>query len=87
MVAASKAFAEKAAWDFLEEEKPKFSLSTILPTLVFELIISLLLKYRPGEIFTKQVPGIHFLGSLNTSNQLIQAITMGAVKERIPDLG
>ncbi|KAF5097553.1 hypothetical protein DV451_003768 [Geotrichum candidum] len=26
----SKAFAEKAAWDFMEKEKPKFSLSTIL---------------------------------------------------------
>ncbi|EGV60065.1 NADPH-dependent methylglyoxal reductase Gre2 [Yamadazyma tenuis] len=31
----SKKFAEKAAWDFLENEKPQFSLATYAPTLVF----------------------------------------------------
>ena len=39
---ASKAFAEKAAWDFVEKEKPNFSLSTIQPSLVFGPIVSLL---------------------------------------------
>lgn len=33
--AASKKFAEKAAWDFLAERKPKFTLSVINPTFVF----------------------------------------------------
>jgi hypothetical protein len=40
-LAASKAFAEKAAWDFVEKEKPSFSLSTINPSLVFGPIVSL----------------------------------------------
>ncbi len=31
---ASKTFAEKAAWKFLEEERPNFTLSTICPPLV-----------------------------------------------------
>ncbi|KAH8589880.1 hypothetical protein B0O99DRAFT_522334 [Bisporella sp. PMI_857] len=68
---ASKSFAEKAAWEFLKNEKPKFTISTICPTLVF------------GPI----VPGIHSLSSLNTSNQLIRGITMGIAKEKIPNLG
>jgi hypothetical protein len=41
MAPASKAFAEKAAWDFVDKEKPKFSLSTIDPNLVFGPIVSL----------------------------------------------
>jgi len=36
---ASKSFAEKAAWDFVKNEKPKFELCTILPTLVFGPIV------------------------------------------------
>jgi nucleoside-diphosphate-sugar epimerase len=28
---ASKTFAEKAAWDFVEKEKPNFTLATINP--------------------------------------------------------
>lgn len=32
---ASKAFAEKAAWDFMRSEKPNFLLTTICPTYVF----------------------------------------------------
>ncbi|GAA6027616.1 hypothetical protein JCM8097_007948 [Rhodosporidiobolus ruineniae] len=31
---ASKAYSERAAWDFVEEKKPNFSLTTILPTYV-----------------------------------------------------
>ncbi|OBA24048.1 NAD(P)-binding protein [Metschnikowia bicuspidata var. bicuspidata NRRL YB-4993] len=31
----SKKFAEKAAWDFLESEKPNFTLNTVLPVYVF----------------------------------------------------
>ncbi|KAF8851650.1 ketoreductase [Acephala macrosclerotiorum] len=68
---ASKVFAEKSAWDFMEKEKPKFSLSAINPTLVFGRII----------------PGLHSLSSLNTSNQLILGITAGTAKTRIPDMG
>ncbi|KAK9239669.1 hypothetical protein V1525DRAFT_397277 [Lipomyces kononenkoae] len=32
---ASKTFAEKAAWDFLEKEKPNFTITTINPPLVW----------------------------------------------------
>lgn len=41
---ASKAFAEKAAWQFMEKEKPDFSLTTICPTLVFGPIVSSLIS-------------------------------------------
>ncbi|PQE23108.1 hypothetical protein CJF32_00004531 [Rutstroemia sp. NJR-2017a WRK4] len=68
---ASKAFAEKAAWKYIEEEKPKFTLTTILPTLVFGPII----------------PGIHSLSNLNTSNQLIYGFTQGSAREKFPDFG
>jgi|TARA_R110002003_G_scaffold121_19_gene10799 nucleoside-diphosphate-sugar epimerase len=37
---ASKTFAEKAAWDFIEKEKPNFTLSTINPPMVFGPIVS-----------------------------------------------
>ncbi|KAA8574443.1 hypothetical protein EYC84_005908 [Monilinia fructicola] len=32
---ASKAFAEKAAWDYIEENKPNFNLSTICPPMIY----------------------------------------------------
>ena len=32
---ASKAFAERAAWDFVEEKKPNFSLATICPPMIY----------------------------------------------------
>jgi nucleoside-diphosphate-sugar epimerase len=32
---ASKTFAEKAAWDFVQKESPHFDIITILPPLVF----------------------------------------------------
>ncbi|RDW68007.1 hypothetical protein BP6252_09403 [Coleophoma cylindrospora] len=67
----SKALAEKAAWDFMQKEKPSFTLTTILPTLVF------------GPIF----PGLHSLESMNTSNALMYGITKGMAKQKIPDLG
>lgn len=35
MYAASKTEAEKACWKFVEEEKPHFEFSTILPSVTF----------------------------------------------------
>jgi len=32
---ASKSLAEKAAWDFVEEKKPGFTLTTILPSIIY----------------------------------------------------
>lgn len=36
---ASKTFAEKAAWEFVQNEKPNFSLATINPPMVFGPIV------------------------------------------------
>lgn len=52
---ASKKLAEKAAWDFMEKEKPSFSLATINPPMVYGPTIQ---------------PGIH-RRNLNTSSAAI----------------
>ncbi|KAF7556165.1 hypothetical protein G7Z17_g1611 [Cylindrodendrum hubeiense] len=65
---ASKTFAERAAWDFIENEAPEFTLSTILPPLVF----------GPA------VQSLKSLNDLNTSNQFILSFTAGAAKDAIP---
>ena len=86
-LAGSKAFAENAAWKFVKQEKPNFSLSTIAPTLVFGPIVSLRQERRFWWLLTSQVPGLHSVESLNISNQLIRAVTTGAAKEKIPGVG
>ncbi|KAI5309802.1 methylglyoxal reductase (NADPH-dependent) gre2 [Ascosphaera atra] len=58
---ASKTFAEKAAWKFLEEEKPNFALSTICPPMVYGPIVNYL----------------NSLSALNTSNQTTANIAAG----------
>ena len=68
---ASKTFAEKAAWEFLEKEKPNFTISTLCPPLVF------------GPI----MPYLQSLDSLNTSNQRIAALMAGKAKEKLPPTG
>ena len=68
---ASKTFAEKAAWEFLENEKPNFTISTLCPPLVF------------GPI----MPYLQSLDSLNTSNQRIAAFMAGKAKEELPPTG
>ncbi|KAF2687460.1 NAD(P)-binding protein [Lentithecium fluviatile CBS 122367] len=68
---ASKTFAEKAAWDFLEKEKPNFTVATINPPLVFGPIIH----------------AIDNLDSLNTSNQRIAAAAQGKWKDEIAATG
>jgi nucleoside-diphosphate-sugar epimerase len=65
---ASKTFAEKAAWEFVEKEKPNFTISTINPPLVFGPIVHYL----------------NSLDALNTSNQTIRNIITGKAKESIP---
>ncbi|OAL49492.1 NAD(P)-binding protein [Pyrenochaeta sp. DS3sAY3a] len=68
---ASKTFAEKAAWDFIENEKPNFTLSTINPPMVF------------GPI----VHALDSLENLNTSNQRILWTAQGKFKDEIPPSG
>ena len=68
---ASKTFAERAAWDFVEKEKPNFTLSTLCPPLVLGPIIHYLQS----------------LDSLNTSNQRVLNIITGKAKDELPPTG
>ncbi|KAI7204087.1 NAD(P)-binding protein, partial [Hortaea werneckii] len=68
---ASKTFAERAAWDFLEKEKPNFSIATMCPPLVLGPIVHYL----------------NSLDALNTSNQRVRDIMMGKAKDEIPPTG
>ena len=62
---ASKQFAEQAAWDFVEQEKPNFKLTTMTPPAVFGPVI-----YFFGS-----------LESINTSNQTIRDLVQGKLKD------
>ncbi|KAI8292982.1 Ketoreductase azaE [Colletotrichum sp. SAR 10_98] len=68
---ASKTFAEKAAWDFVNDKKPHFALSTILPPLIL------------GPV----VHHLDNLGSINTSNSAFVDIIEGKWKDSIPPTG
>ncbi|KXT05567.1 hypothetical protein AC578_3720 [Pseudocercospora eumusae] len=68
---ASKVFAEKAAWEFVEKEKPNFTLSTMCPPLVLGPIVHYL----------------NSLDALNTSNQRIRDAMLGKHKDEIPATG
>jgi len=68
---ASKTFAEKAAWDFVKNEKPNFDIATMNPPLVLGPIVHYL----------------NSLSSLNTSNQRIANLMTGKCKSEIPDTG
>ncbi|KAJ5968828.1 hypothetical protein N7501_005076 [Penicillium viridicatum] len=67
----SKTFAEKAAWTFIEKEKPNFDLATINPPLVFGPIVHYL----------------NSLEAINTSNQRIRNIVQGEMKEKLAPTG
>jgi nucleoside-diphosphate-sugar epimerase len=68
---ASKTFAEKAAWDFVEKEKPNFSIATMCPPLVLGPIVHYL----------------NSLDGLNTSNQRVRNLITGQNKKEIADTG
>ena len=67
----SKTFAERAAWDFIEKEKPNFSLSTLNPPFVFGPVVHYL----------------NSLESTNTSNQRILGIMQGKMKDKVAPTG
>lgn len=69
----SKTLSEKAAWDFMEKEKPGFDLVTINPSLVFGPAAPHL---SPGE-----------LGALNTSNVRILDMIQGKMKDKLNPTG
>ncbi|KAF2664539.1 NAD(P)-binding protein [Microthyrium microscopicum] len=62
---ASKTFAERASWDFIEKEKPNFTIATINPPLVL------------GPI----VHHLNSLDALNTSNERIRNFIQGKSKD------
>lgn len=64
-------FAEKAAWTFVEKEKPNFDLATINPPLVFGPIVHYL----------------NSLEAINTSNQRLRNIVQGEMKEKLAPTG
>ena len=64
----SKTFAEKAAWDFVEKEKPNFALSTLNPPLVLGPVVHY----------------FNDLGSLNTSNENVRDMIAGKYKDGLP---
>lgn len=64
-------FAEKAAWAFVEKEKPNFDIATINPPLVFGPIVHYL----------------NSLEAINTSNQRIRNLIQGQMKEKIAPTG
>ncbi|KAI1819610.1 NAD(P)-binding protein [Xylaria intraflava] len=68
---ASKTFAERAAWKFVEEKKPNFSLAVCNPPLVL------------GPV----VHELKSLSALNTSNQRIRDLMSGAAKAACPPTG
>jgi len=68
---ASKTFAERAAWDFVEQEKPNFTIATMCPPLVLGPVVHYL----------------NSLENLNTSNQRVRDIMQGKAKDEIPPTG
>lgn len=65
---ASKTFAERAAWDFVANEHPKFTLVTMCPPLVLGPVIY----------------DLKNLKDVNTSNERIRDIYTGAAKDACP---
>ena len=68
---ASKTFAERAAWDFIEQQNPNFTLATMCPPLVLGPIVHYL----------------NSLDALNTSNQRLRDSIQGKYKDKYPPGG
>lgn len=66
-----KTFAEKAAWDFVEKEKPNFDVATINPPLVLGPVVHYL----------------NSLDAINTSNNRIANMIRGNCKDKLPPSG
>ena len=67
----SKTFAEQAAWKFIEEKKPNFTLNTVNPPMI----------YGPMKQSVKS------LDQINTSSQRMRDILLGKFKNEIPATG
>jgi nucleoside-diphosphate-sugar epimerase len=65
---ASKTFAERAAWEFVRDQKPNFSLAVLNPPLVLGPVIHYL----------------NSLDAINTSNQRVRDLVLGKWQEELP---
>jgi nucleoside-diphosphate-sugar epimerase len=65
---ASKTFAERAAWDFVKDEKPNFTLAVLNPPLVLGPVIHYL----------------NSLDAINTSNERVRDLILGKYKDELP---
>lgn len=68
---ASKTFAEKAAWDFVENEKPNFDIATLNPPLVLGPVVHYL----------------NSLDSINTSNERVRNLIQGKLRDGLSPTG
>ncbi|PSN65150.1 dihydroflavonol-4-reductase [Corynespora cassiicola Philippines] len=67
----SKKFAEKAAWDFISQENPGFTLAVVNPVMIFGPVTNHLKS----------------LDSINTSNQSFADIIQGKMKSKVSEGG
>jgi len=67
----SKTFAERAAWDFVEREKPNFQITTLNPPFVFGPVVHYL----------------NSLDAVNTSNQRIRDMIQGKMRHGLAPTG
>lgn len=84
---ASKTMAEKAAWDFVKEQKPNFTLSTMCPPLVLGPVVSRHSMTYTRHVLTMQVHHLASLSKLNTSNERIRDIMHGKQKHELSETG
>ncbi|KAL8716550.1 MAG: hypothetical protein Q9225_006131, partial [Loekoesia sp. 1 TL-2023] len=88
---ASKTFAEKAAWEFVEKEKPNFTLSTVylcLPILSLDKMgTDKTRQMNPPLVFGPIHPKLQTLDTLNTSNQRIRDMMLGKMQDDISPSG
>ncbi|CAF0893036.1 unnamed protein product [Rotaria sp. Silwood1] len=66
---ASKVCAERAAWEFIEKEKPSFTIATICEPMVFG----------------PRVNGFKSLDDVNTSNAIVQSLITSGKDAQVPE--
>ena len=84
---ASKTFAEKAAWGFVEQEKPNFTLATVGSRGPDVIITLMQTQCCPPLVLGPIVHYLNSLDALNTSNQRIRDIMTGACKSELKPTG
>ncbi|KAL8972624.1 MAG: hypothetical protein Q9197_002697 [Variospora fuerteventurae] len=85
---ASKTFAEKAAWDFVEKERPNFQIATVwCPQKSNPGRTHRGLQMNPPMVFGPIHPKLQTLDTINTSNQRIRDMMLGKMQDEIPQSG